>query len=314
MKIAVLGNGAWGSALAALAKRRGHEVRVWGRHPRDGESSDLAATLRGAEILLLGVASHAMREVCGTARPLLPEGALLISLSKGIEQDTDLRMSQVIGEVTGRREVAAMSGPTFAAEVLRGVPSALVCASSDESWARRAQSAFSGEDFRVYTHTDVTGVELGGALKNIMAIAAGVCVGLGLGENTLAALITRGLAELSRIGTALGGQPQTFYGLSGVGDLILTCSGRQSRNRQVGEGLGQGKALPEVLASLKGTAEGVKTSRSVQQILRREKLDAPILQEIYSVLYEAKPPREAVRALMGREPRSEFDAAGGGRG
>ncbi len=306
MKIAVIGNGAWGSALASLARRRGHPVSVWGRHPRDGECPGLEEALKDAEVILLGVASHAMREVCEKSKAHIPSHAVLVSLAKGIEQDTDLRMSQVIAAATGRREIAAMSGPTFASEVLRGVPSAIVCAAEDEGWAKRIQAALNGDDFRVYTHTDVTGVELGGALKNIMAIAAGVCVGLGLGENTVAALITRGLAELSRIGTALGGQPHTFYGLSGVGDLILTCSSRQSRNRLVGEGLGRGETLQQVLSLLKGTAEGVKTSRSVYQILQRERLEAPILQEIYSVLYEGKPAREAVRALMGREPKSEF--------
>ena len=309
MKIAVIGNGAWGSALAALARRRGHSVTVWGRHPRDGECSDLEEALRDAEMVLLGVASHAMREVCTHAKTHIPRNALLVSLAKGIEQDTDLRMSQVIAASTERQKVAVMSGPTFASEIMRGMPSAIVCAAADEAWARSVQEALNGDDFRVYTHTDVVGVELGGALKNIMAIAAGVCVGLGLGENTLAALITRGLAELSRIGTALGGHSNTFYGLSGVGDLILTCSSRQSRNRQVGEGLGRGQTLQEVLSSLKGTAEGVKTSRSVHQMLQKEKLEAPILQEIYRVLYEGRTARDAVRALMGREPKSEFDPA-----
>ncbi|MBI4025359.1 MAG: NAD(P)-dependent glycerol-3-phosphate dehydrogenase [Verrucomicrobia bacterium] len=322
MNITVIGNGAWGSAAAALARRRGHAVLIWGRRPRlrsggasrrEDETTDLAGALRGAEMALFATPSHAMREVCGRAKEHLPRNALLISLVKGIEQDTDLRMSEVIARVTGRERVAVMSGPTFASEVARGAPSALVCAASDERWAKAVQSAFNGEDFRVYTSTDVAGVELGGALKNVMAIAAGACVGMGLGDNALAALITRGLAELTRIGVALGGRAQTFFGLSGVGDLILTCSSSQSRNRRVGEGLGQGRAIGEILASLEGTAEGVRTARSVQQILAERKLTAPILQEVYALLYEGKPAKKAVRTLMTREPKAEFDDPKAGR-
>jgi len=212
----------------------------------------------------------------------------------------------VIARETGRDEVLTMSGPTFASEVAKGAPSALVCAASTEKWAQRIQHVFNGEDFRVYTSGDIVGVELGGALKNVMAIAAGACVGIGLGENAVAALITRGLAELSRVGIALGGRPQTFYGLSGVGDLILTCSSSQSRNRRVGEALGRGENLPDILASLGGTAEGVKTARSAHQILQEKKLEAPILSEVYSILYEGKPVKETVKSLMGREPKKEF--------
>ena len=305
MKIAILGNGAWGSALAGLARRHGRAVRVWGRHPKNGECKTFSSALDGAEIILLAVPSHAMREVCRDIKPHLARNALLISVAKGIEQDTDLCMTEVISRTTGRKEVAAMSGPTFAVEVEQGIPSALVCAAANEKWARKAQDVFHGDDFRVYTTRDVRGVELGGALKNVMAIAAGVCAGLGLGDNTLAALITRGLAELSRVGTALGGKARTFYGLSGVGDLILTCSSSKSRNRRVGEALGRGKDLDTILRTLRGTAEGVRTARSVHQILEKKKLEAPILRAVYAVLYEGKPAPLAVRELMGREPGKE---------
>lgn len=306
MKIAVLGNGAWGSSLAGLCQRRGHAVRIWGVPSRAGEAATLAEALDGAEMVLLVVPSHAMREVCAQIRPLLPKGALLVSAAKGIEEDSDLRMSEIILQVTGRPEVAVISGPSFAAEVAKGMPTALVCASPLEAQARLVQKALTGEDFRIYTSTDVAGVELGGALKNVMAIAAGACAGLGLGDNSRAALITRGIAELSRVGTALGGSAQTFFGLSGLGDLILTCSSVQSRNYQVGEGLGRGLTLEQVMASLKGTAEGVKTARSVHQMLEKRGLDAPILAAVHQLLYEAKPAREALRDLMTRDPKAEF--------
>lgn len=306
MKITVIGNGAWGSAITLLVRRHGHSTMRWGRHPQVDDVQDLKEALHKTEMVLLAIPSHAMREVCHLAKPHLPKDVLLVSLAKGMEEDTDLRMSEVIKEVTKRQEVAVMSGPTFASEVARSAPSAIVCAASNREWSKKIQDAMNGEDFRVYTHRDVVGVELGGALKNIIAIAAGACVGMKLGDNALAALITRGLTELSRIGTALGGESQTFYGLSGVGDLVLTCSSSQSRNRCVGEALGRGESLPKILASLHGTAEGIRTARSVHQILQKKKLEAPILQQVYSVLYESKPTQETVKALMAREPKPEF--------
>lgn len=306
MKVAIIGNGAWGSALAELSRRRGHEVAVWGRHPKKGEIADLSQAAHGAQILILAIASHGMAEVCGNLKPHLGPGAILVSAAKGIDQQTHLRMSEIIAQATGRAEVATMSGPTFSKEVVRGAPSALVAAAADEKISITLQKAFTGEDFRVYTSNDLIGVELGGALKNVMAIAAGVCAGLGLGDNALAALITRGVAELARIGTTLGGQSQTFFGLSGMGDLILTCSSSQSRNRRVGEALGRGEELPAILAALQGTAEGVKTAKSVKEILDSRQLQAPILSEVHKMLYEAKPARHALRDLMGREPKAEF--------
>lgn len=309
MRIGIVGNGAWGSALATVCARRGHSVGIWGVPPRPGEAQTLEEALDGAEMILLVVPSHAMREVCGRARPCLRPGVLMVSATKGIEEDRNLRMSEVLTEVTGRAEVAVISGPSFAAEVARGAPTALVCASADERLARFVQAALNDASFRVYTSPDVAGVELGGSLKNVMAIAAGGCAGLGLGENSRAALITRGIAELSRVGTALGGSPQTFFGLSGLGDLILTCSSSQSRNYQVGEALGRGLTLEQAVASFKGIAEGVRTARSVHQMLERRHLDAPILRAVHAVLHERKPAKVALRELMTREPKPEF---GGG--
>lgn len=310
MNVTVIGTGAWGTAIAALSARRGHATQIWGRKSCNLSHvkfcANLSDALADAEMVLLAIPSHAMREVCDQAKKYLPPAVSLVSLAKGIEQGTDLRMSEVIHQTTGRKEIAVLSGPTFASEVLKGTPSALVAASSDISVAKKVQDAFNGEDFRVYTHTDIVGVELGGSLKNVIAIAAGACVGMKLGENTLAALITRGLAELSRVGVMLGGQPQTFYGLSGVGDLILTCSSHQSRNRQVGEGLGAGSSLAEILPTLKGTAEGIKTSKSLFEIFQTKNIDAPIMQEIYLTLHQNKPVKQALRDLMSREPKAEF--------
>jgi glycerol-3-phosphate dehydrogenase (NAD(P)+) len=306
VKIAIIGNGAWGSALASICARRGHSVSIWGIPARTGEAQTLEEALGGAEMVLFVVPSHAMREVCGRAKPCLRPGVLMVSATKGIEEDRDLRMSEVMGQVTGRTEIAVISGPSFAAEVARGAPTALVCASSDERLSHFVQAALNDASFRIYTSADVAGVELGGSLKNVMAIAAGACAGLGLGDNSRAALITRGIAELSRIGTALGGSPQTFFGLSGLGDLILTCSSSQSRNYQVGEALGRGLTLDQATASLKGIAEGVRTARSVHQMLERRHLDAPILRAVHAVLHEGKPAKAALHELMAREPKPEF--------
>ncbi|MCC7518074.1 MAG: NAD(P)-dependent glycerol-3-phosphate dehydrogenase [Verrucomicrobiae bacterium] len=306
MRAAVLGNGAWGSALAGVCARRGHAVKVWGVPARPEEAQTLEEALDGVEMVLFAVPSHVMREVCGRARPSLPPDALLVSATKGIEEDTDLRMSEVIAETTGRKEIAVVSGPSFAAEVARGAPTAVVCASAAARVARAAQAALGGGHFRIYTSEDVVGVELGGSLKNVIAVAAGACAGLGLGDNSRAALITRGIAELSRVGTALGGQPRTFFGLSGMGDLILTCSSIQSRNYQVGEALGRGGTLAQATAALKGVAEGVRTARSIHQMIEKRSLEAPILEAVHAVLHEGRPAKEALRELMSREPKPEF--------
>jgi glycerol-3-phosphate dehydrogenase (NAD(P)+) len=212
-------------------------------------------------------------------------------------------MSEVIAQ-EWRREVVVLSGPSHAEEVGRGIPTAVVVAGKD---AGVAQQAFMNERFRVYTHDDVTGVELGGALKNVIAIAAGCCDGIGFGDNTKAALCTRGVAEMARLGVAMGARPETFYGLSGVGDLIVTAFSRHSRNRGFGERLGKGETAEQILASTKSVAEGVKTAKSVRQLAERLRVELPISREVYAILYEGKPPRQAVRDLMGREAKPEFD-------
>jgi glycerol-3-phosphate dehydrogenase (NAD(P)+) len=224
-------------------------------------------------------------------------------VAKGIENETGARMSEVIREEL-KAEVVVLSGPSHAEEVSRGVPTAVVVAGRD---AARAQRAFMNERFRVYTHDDVTGVELGGALKNVVAIAAGCCDGIGFGDNTKAALCTRGVAEMARLGAALGARPETFFGLSGVGDLIVTAFSRHSRNRSFGERLGKGETPEQIVASTKTVAEGVKTAKSVRQLAQRLNVDLPISREVYAILYEGKPPKQAVRDLMTREAKPEFD-------
>lgn len=308
LKISVIGNGAWGSALADVARRRGHAVVVWGRKSRvKGDTTDLKEALTGAECVILSVPSHAMREVClDLKKNCSISETLLVSVAKGIEEKTGLRMTPLISECTGSDRVLTLSGPSFAEEVARGLPAALVCASAREDDAKQVQHALSGEDFRIYTNNDTAGVELGGSLKNVMAIAAGAAAGLGLGVNAQAALITRGMSELVKVGVVLGGESRTFYGLSGLGDLILTCSSSLSRNRQVGEALARSNDLQTAIASIKGTAEGVRTARSVHQLIIQRGIEAPILSQVYAILYENKPVLDALRSLMIRDLKPEF--------
>lgn len=306
MKIAILGNGAWGSALGEMIRRRGLNPVIWGIFPGSGDEADLKKAVNSADMVILVIPSHAMREVCLQLKGQLKPGVILVSAAKGIEEKTDFRMSEIIQTTTGRNEIAVLSGPTFAADIQKGIPSAVVVAAEQEGISKKVQETLNGEDFRIYTSRDVAGVEIGGALKNVMAIATGACAGLGFGDNSRAALITRGIAELSRVGCELGGNFQTFFGLSGMGDMILTCSSRQSRNFQVGESIGKGERLSDILVNLKGTAEGVKTAKAVFEILEKRKLDAPIMREVYLVLHEGKSVYEAFRALMSREPKPEF--------
>jgi glycerol-3-phosphate dehydrogenase (NAD(P)+) len=234
---------------------------------------------------------------------------MLVHVAKGIENETGARMSEVIAETLGRKDVVVLSGPSHAEEVSRGIPTAVVVASQDAALATRAQRLFMNERFRVYTHHDVAGVELGGALKNVVALAAGVCDGIGFGDNTKAALCTRGLAEMSRLGVKLGAKSETFFGLSGVGDLIVTAFSRHSRNRRFGERLGRGETPEQIVASTPMIAEGVKTARSARQLAqsRGGGIEVPITREVYAILYEGKPPKQAVRDLMLREAKPEFD-------
>ena len=330
-RIAVIGAGSWGTALANLLAKKGHAVQMWSFEPEVAESInasqrnarylrdvplhdglratvELTDAVAGAEVLLsVSPSQHVRRTLVGVA-PSLGKDVLVISASKGIETSSLKTMAEVIGDVfpaSVARRACFLSGPSFALEVAREQPTAVAVASADEDAAAEAQSLFQTEYFRVYTNTDVRGVELGGALKNVIAVGAGMAVGLGFGHSTLAALITRGLAEISRLGSALGADPQTFAGLAGMGDLILTCTGELSRNRSVGVGLGQGKTLEEVLAGMTMVAEGVETARAAYALAARTGVEMPIVEEVHAVLFEGRHARDAVENLMLRQPKAE---------
>jgi glycerol-3-phosphate dehydrogenase (NAD(P)+) len=267
---------------------------------------DAKSALRGTELVVLAVPSHGMRPICEKLRDYLPTDVPVVSVAKGIENGTGARMSEVIAEVLKTEHIVVLSGPSHAEEVGRGIPTAVVAASLQAQHAVLAQKAFMNERFRIYTHDDIIGVELGGALKNVIAIAAGACDGIGFGDNTKAALCTRGLTEMTRLGVALGARRETFFGLSGVGDLIVTAFSRHSRNRGFGERLGKGETLEQIVASTQMVAEGVKTAKSAWQLAQRHGVDVPITREVHAILYEGKPPKQAVRDLMTREAKPEF--------
>jgi glycerol-3-phosphate dehydrogenase (NAD(P)+) len=329
MNVAVIGTGGWGTALAVLLHGNGHKVALWGRLKQEvepilaaGENKaflpgvkipkeivltlDAGLALREAELVVLAVPSHGMRPICQQLRDFLPENLPLVSVAKGIENETGARMSEVIAQVLHSDRVIVLSGPSHAEEVGRGIPTAVVVAAKDQALATTAQKAFMNERFRIYTHDDVIGVELGGALKNVIAIAAGACDGIGFGDNTKAALCTRGLAEMTRLGVALGARRETFFGLSGVGDLIVTAFSRHSRNRGFGERLGKGETAEQIAASTQMVAEGVKTAKSAWQLAQRHGVDVPITNQVHAIIYEGKAPKQAVRDLMTREAKPEF--------
>jgi glycerol-3-phosphate dehydrogenase (NAD(P)+) len=334
-EIAVIGGGAWGTGIAIVLGRKGtHRVRLWahesdvcesitqqrvnekflpGRRIPDSvtASNDLAATLRGAEIVVSVMPSQHCRALFERMRPLLHPNAIIVSATKGLEEGTLLRMTEVIADVLKRDDgtaavVGALSGPTFAQEVARGDPTAITIASQDSGLARTVQQEFSDPSFRVYTNSDVIGVELGGALKNIVAIAAGICDGLGFGHNSVAALITRGLAEMTRLVVACGGRAETMSGLAGLGDLVLTCTGGLSRNRSVGVELGRGQKLPEIIAAMHGmVAEGVFTTSAAVGLAHARGVEMPITEQMHAILHQGKSPREAIQVLMSRTSKSE---------
>jgi glycerol-3-phosphate dehydrogenase (NAD(P)+) len=332
-RIAILGGGSWGTGLAVVlaGSRRKHEIRLWVRASsladsieRDREnkkylpgipippcvkaSSDLENSLREAQIVVGAVPSAHTRSIFALALPHLSLDAAFVSATKGLEPATHLRMSEVLSQVINSRflpQVAVLSGPSFAAEASQGHPTAVVLASTDPSLGSFLQEEFSGPAFRLYTNDDVLGVELAGAMKNVMAIAAGACQGLALGANSLAALITRGLAEMSRLVVALGGKPETLSGLAGMGDLILTCYGTQSRNRRVGFELGQGRSLQQILADMTMVAEGVGTTAALLALAKENHLELPITQQVHSILHLGNSPREAIRAIMERPLKRE---------
>lgn len=314
-RIAIIGAGSWGTALAITAARAGHEVQLWSRNnPKPVEhasavavTSDLKAALAQAELVLFAAPSHAARELFTSIAPHLNEAAIIVSAAKGIEIETGKRISEIVKEVAGTTHpFVCLSGPSFAKEVVAGHPTAIVAASKDAAAARTVQSELSFENLRIYTNADVIGAEIGGSVKNVMAIAAGMAAGLGFGTNSVAALITRGLAELTRLARREGAQVETLMGLAGLGDLVLTCTGALSRNRFVGVELGKGRSIEEITAELSEVAEGIKTARAVKQLADRANLEMPIVNEVTAVLYEGKPAREAVSDLMSRPLREEL--------
>jgi glycerol-3-phosphate dehydrogenase (NAD(P)+) len=333
-RIAVIGAGAWGTALSIVLGRKGtHEVRLWAHEKEVCESiahrhenqlflpgqkipncvtayNNVAEAIAGAEIVVSVIPSQHCRGVFEQLRPHLAPDTSIVSATKGLEENSLLRMTQVIAEVArgdrARLRIAALSGPSFALEVARGDPTAVAVASHDLELGLIVQKEFSDSSFRVYTNDDVTGVELGGALKNSVAMAAGICAGLGLGHNSIAALITRGLAEMTRLVVACGGKAETMSGLAGMGDLVLTCTGGLSRNRSVGVALGRGRKLPEILAGMHGTvAEGIFTTSAAIGLARRHQVELPIIEQIHAILHEGKAPRDAISELMSRRGKSE---------
>jgi glycerol-3-phosphate dehydrogenase (NAD(P)+) len=328
-QIAVIGGGSWGTALAIAAARNQHLVRIWAREPEVVKAinaehhnpfylsefvlpenisavSMMSEVITGADFVLIVVPSHAMREVVSSAGKHMSSESIIVSATKGVENETLMRMDEVIVEALGfEPRIVVLSGPSFSREVARGDPTAIVAASRDAEAALMVQQAMSSSVFRVYTNDDVIGVALGGAIKNVVAIGAGVVRGLGLGTNAVAALITRGLAEVTRLAMACGAKAETMAGLAGLGDLVLTCTGDLSRNRYVGIELGKGRKLSDILGEMREVAEGVKTTRAVYDLGRKLKVEMPITSSIYALLYENKPAAEAANELMGRPLKSE---------
>jgi glycerol-3-phosphate dehydrogenase (NAD(P)+) len=336
MRVAVIGAGSWGTALGILAGRAGHSVCLWSRDAAAVErirrervndrylaghrlpetvepTPDLGEALDGAEMVLLVVPSHGTRQVLNGMLPWLDERMLFVSATKGIETGTGERISEILHDALKDNfepRFVCLSGPSFAKEVAEGQPTAIVAASDSLEDARVVQEALSFQNLRIYTNTDVAGTELGGAVKNVMAVAAGMVSGLGLGTNSVAALITRGLAEMSRLALAEGARMETLMGLAGLGDLVLTSTGSLSRNRFVGQELGKGRTLEDILSGMSEVAEGVKTTRAVCSLAKRLQVEMPITEEVHAVLYEGKSAREAAAALMTRPLRGEYEDVG----
>jgi len=331
--IAVVGAGSYGSCLAMLFGRAGHRVSLWCRNPETSDSmqrtranesylpghtlpdtitvtADLESAVRGKQFIVGVTPSHGIRAVLGKAVSVMDPDAIVINASKGLDEGSLATIDRVYAEILPERiarRATFLSGPTFANEIAAGTPAAIVLAGRDEATLKLAQEALTSLHFRIYRTDDVIGVLIGGALKNVVAIGAGVCDGLGFGSNTRVALMTRGLAEITRIGVALGAHPQTFAGLSGMGDLVLTCSGDASRNRRVGLALGRGKKMAEILAEMKQVAEGVKTAKVAHELATKLNVEAPIMDVMHAALHEDLPMREAVERLLARPVGSERD-------
>jgi glycerol-3-phosphate dehydrogenase (NAD(P)+) len=331
-KISVLGAGSWGIAISVLLFSNGHQVTLWefDHHemsrlekerehkqklpgiiiPKEIEiTNDLTYAIGGAEMMVLALPSHTVREVAKKLAKLNFADSIIVNLAKGIENGTLCRVSEILREelpsILSDR-IATLSGPSHAEEVAVRIPTTVVVAGFQEEIAQKIQQTFMNQYFRVYTNSDIVGVELGGSLKNVIAIAAGICDGMGLGDNSRGALITRGLAEIIRLGEKLGAKRETFAGLSGLGDLVTTCISKYSRNRFVGEQIARGKTLSQVLKEMTMVAEGVKTTKSAYQLSLRHKVEMPITEQVYKVLFEDKEPKKAIAELMTRDPKSEI--------
>lgn len=328
MKIAVIGSGSWGCAAAILLANKGYSVYLWswqqsetdrlnndrenkdvlpGRHFPDGIicSHDMAVCVRNADLIVTVAPSIATRTTAKQLSECIKEGQIVVNLSKGLEDKTLLTLSQVYREELLGAKIAVMSGPSHAEEVSIGLPTVNVTASSDEKIAKYIQEIFTTENFRVYTSSDILGVELGGAIKNVIALCAGICDGIGYGDNTRAALITRGIAEISRLGVAMGAKEETFAGISGIGDLIVTCTSTHSRNHRAGMLLGKGMSLADTLESVHMVVEGVNTARAAYELSQKYNVRMPITEEAYRVLFEGKSAKDAVKSLMSRDPKAE---------
>ncbi len=332
MRVAIIGAGSWGTALGLVAARAGHDVALWTRSAEHAAAinrerrnpqrlaaysfpqtlnatHELPDALAATDAVVLALPSHATREVVARIASHLASAVFVVSATKGIETMSGKRISEIVAEELSPAQIkgfVALTGPSFAEEVAADQPTAVVAASESHAASEAVQRAFSCSNFRVYTNADLTGAELGGAAKNTLALAAGMCAGLGLGTNSIAALITRGLAEMTRLALAYGGRAETLMGLAGLGDLVLTCTGKLSRNRYVGEELGRGRALREALEGMKETAEGVRTTVAVRELAHRRGVEMPITEEVYRVLYEEKPVGAAIDELMCRPLRAEF--------
>ncbi|HVG34478.1 MAG TPA: NAD(P)H-dependent glycerol-3-phosphate dehydrogenase [Pyrinomonadaceae bacterium] len=332
-QIAVIGAGSWGTALGIIAGRAGHSVRLWSRNREVVEAInhervnsiylapheiplsvratiELEEALTDAEIVVLAAPSHVTRELLVRMLPFAHPSMIFVSATKGIETETGKRISEVVREVTAEKfdaRFVCLSGPSFAQEVAGGQPTAIVAASVNGEESRQVQSILSFQNLRIYTNTDVVGTEIGGSVKNVMAVAAGMVAGLGLGTNSVAALITRGLAEVARLALAQGARHETLMGLAGMGDLVLTCTGNLSRNRFVGQELGRGRALSDIIGGMREVAEGVKTTRAVKRLAQQLNVEMPITREVHAVLYEGKRVTDAASELMTRPLRDEFE-------
>ncbi len=331
MKLGILGGGGWGTALSIVLSSKGGDVLVWEYDaeqcarvksggvnekflpgvtlpPAVQFTSELSDAVTGADMLVFAVPSHTLRGVARNLAGMDTTGALIVSATKGIEDGSLMRMSEVLVDelsAAASDRIAVLAGPSHAEEVSRGHPTAVVSASANPAAAKQVQQMFSTGTFRVYTNEDMVGVELGVSVKNVVAIASGICDGIGYGDNTKAALITRGLAEITRLGLALGAKRETFFGLAGVGDLVVTCLSRHSRNRHVGEEVGKGKSLEAVLSGMVMVAEGVKTTKSALHLAKRHEVEMPITEQVYAVLFEGKDPHLAIDELMTRELKAE---------